>query len=311
MTSSLINHYGPDVKINPLALGVEIEGIDLREHLDDVALFDRIKADCYKHRIMVFRDQGEIPAESLIKMFERFGSICDNPFITQTKDFVNHKKAPASFIMRISNDETEGFKGLGTRGWHIDGAYKSIPYSHLIFNAVKAPIVGATKFAGHREMLASLPSKILAQVDRIWIVNTRIVLGKKVAMLHPLVYNHPEVDEPVFCFHLGFMEAALIYAKSGDVKHIFSESELNALKRRITQGFERENERFVYSHKWRDGDLVIIDNLQVSHLASAESQMPKEKVGLRILHRLAVYGSEKPAKKENSKKHPLFARSQA
>lgn len=47
--------------------------------------------------------------------------------------------------MRISNDVSEGFKGLGTSGWHIDGAYQQIPYSFLVFNCVRAPIVGDTK----------------------------------------------------------------------------------------------------------------------------------------------------------------------
>jgi hypothetical protein len=34
---------------------------------------------------------------------------------------------------------------LGTSGWHMDGIYKPLPFSHLIFNAIKAPTIGATK----------------------------------------------------------------------------------------------------------------------------------------------------------------------
>jgi alpha-ketoglutarate-dependent taurine dioxygenase len=50
--------------------------------------------------------------------------------------------------------------------------------------------------------------------------------------------------------------------------------------------------------QWEDGDLVVIDNQQIAHLASKESQLPRERVGLRILHRLSVTGFERPTKKE-------------
>ncbi len=42
--------------------------------------------------------------------------------------------------------------------------------------------------------------------------------------------------------------------------------------------------------------MVIVDNLQTAHLASKESQMPVEEVGLRVLHRVAVNGVQKPSK---------------
>jgi len=286
---------GYDLK--PLKLGAEIAGINLREHLNDTALLDRIREDTYKHRLIVLRDQGEIPADSMIKLFERFGDIYHEPYTTQTKDLTNHRKAPAPAIMRISNDVSEGFKGVGTSGWHIDGAYKDKPFSFLVFNSVKAPKFGDTKFAGHREMLSSLSKDSFDYMDRIWGVNTRTVLGEKVAVIHPLIYNHPIVNESVLCVHLGYMQGAIFDYGSNDTQRILSPGEVLKLKGAITHGFSKDNERLVYSHKWRDGDLVIIDNLQLSHLASKESQMPKEKVGLRILHRLAVNGFEKPTKR--------------
>lgn len=148
--------------VTPLKLGVEITDINLQDHLNNSALFDQIREDIHKYRLMLFRNQGVVPADSLIKMFERFGEIYHEPYTTRTTLTHNHPKSPAPYvfcnwlqlswkitifsaIMRISNDVTEGFKGLGTTGWHIDGAYKPIPFSHLIFNVVKAPVVGDTK----------------------------------------------------------------------------------------------------------------------------------------------------------------------
>ena len=50
----------------------------------------------------------------------------------------------------------------------------------------------------------------------------------------------------------------------------------------------------VYAHAWREGDLVLLDNLAVAHLASAESQRDVgEAGGVRILHRTVVAGTER------------------
>jgi alpha-ketoglutarate-dependent taurine dioxygenase len=82
-----------------LALGMEIRGIRLAEHLADDGLFERIKADCYRHRLLVFREQGQLPADALLKMFEGFGDIYHQPYTTQTKDMTNHMKAPAKYVL--------------------------------------------------------------------------------------------------------------------------------------------------------------------------------------------------------------------
>ena len=44
------------------------------------------------------------------------------------------------------------------------------------------------------------------------------------------------------------------------------------------------------------GDFIISDNLAVGHMASAETQASKEKVGLRVIHRTTVKGVHKPTK---------------
>lgn len=82
-------------EVRPLQLGAEVVGLNLQDHINDTALFDRIRRDTYKYRLMVFRDQGEIPAEAMIKMFQAFGDIYHEPYTTQTKDLTNHRRAPA------------------------------------------------------------------------------------------------------------------------------------------------------------------------------------------------------------------------
>ncbi|PSN29166.1 hypothetical protein C0J52_25922 [Blattella germanica] len=57
----------------------------------------------------------------------------------------------------------------------------------------------------------------------------------------------------------------------------------------------------IYPHpltgkKWEDGDFIISDNLAVGHEATPETQLPRERVGLRVLHRTTIKGSHPPKK---------------
>ncbi len=53
---------------------------------------------------------------------------------------------------------------------------------------------------------------------------------------------------------------------------------------------------FQYSHKWEAGDFIISDNLALGHMASPETQYSRDKVGLRVMHRVTIAGKQKPKK---------------
>jgi alpha-ketoglutarate-dependent taurine dioxygenase len=48
--------------------------------------------------------------------------------------------------------------------------------------------------------------------------------------------------------------------------------------------------------QWEDGDFIISDNLAVGHEATPETQLPRDVVGLRVLHRTTIKGTVPPAK---------------
>ncbi len=48
--------------------------------------------------------------------------------------------------------------------------------------------------------------------------------------------------------------------------------------------------------QWREGDFIIADNLALGHEAAPETQAPIEQVGLRVLHRTTVKGTQPPRK---------------
>lgn len=57
------------------------------------------------------------------------------------------------------------------------------------------------------------------------------------------------------------------------------------------------NISFLFLFQWEEGDFIISDNQAVGHEASPQTQHPVEHVGLRILHRTTIKGTEPPVKK--------------
>lgn len=70
---------------------------------------------------------------------------------------------------------------------------------------------------------------------------------------------------------------------------------LNILKE-IDHHFRHQIGHLTYKHHWREGDLILSDNLAVAHEASPSTQLPVSDVGLRIMHRTTVKGKHIPQK---------------
>lgn len=51
-----------------------------------------------------------------------------------------------------------------------------------------------------------------------------------------------------------------------------------------------------YKHNWTPGDFIISDNLALGHEATPETQSSRDKVGLRVMHRVTVKGKVAPKK---------------
>ena len=55
----------------------------------------------------------------------------------------------------------------------------------------------------------------------------------------------------------------------------------------------------IYTHHWRAGDLLILNNPSLAHIAGPGSQGSLEATGLRLMHRSTVPGIHSPTKKTN------------
>lgn len=266
-------------ELKPIKIGCQVFGIDLKSNISD-EVRQSIIEDTRKHRILVFKNQGLISPERHLEIGRWFGKI--------ESTFYDHPKSPLRDIFRVSNDESEGCTHVGRTGWHIDGSFQEMPFSHSLYHIVECPREGATIFAPLTEIIEGLSAEKRCWWDRLWMVSDR-----RQKLLHPLIYSHPETGKPVLCFHLGMTDSFIVDYGTPDERET-DDSETAKILAQIHQEFVKED--LQYWHKWEPGDFIISDNLAVGHEASPQTQYPRSKVGLRVMHRVTIAGKTKPKK---------------
>lgn len=170
--------------------------------------------------------------------------------------------------------------GVGASGWHIDGTSYEKPFQIALLNIVH-PLEssGPTLFLP----LSPLASRIREHNPSwggLWVQN-----GKGT---HPLLYRSPRGQTGV-C--LGKAQSFVSNLGAAD-ERAMDEEETAATCAALNGHVEAltGDNGHVYRHEWRAGDLVLLDNLAVAHLASPASQRTREEAGLRVLHRIVVAG---------------------
>ena len=274
--------------LNDHVLGKIVHNIDLKQDVPQ-SIIDQIIKDVKEHKLLIFRNQGVIPAERHVEIGKWFG-----PTEYQARGH-QHIKSPHKHIMRVSNDINEGKIGIGLEGygWHIDGSYRPKPNSYALYHTIQSTSVGHTYFVDLTTVMENLDE----ETKHFW---WRLSWKSHRAdtLVHPLVYPHPISGYPTMVFNLYLS----CFKKKKRVKDLFildygtpqekvcSDVETEAIAKSIAQ----ELDKYRYVHEWQPGDLVILDNLAVAHMASPGTQYDREEVGLRVMHRVVTYGKYRP-----------------
>ena len=187
--------------LSPLPIfGVEVSGIDLKRDVSPEVI-DRIKRDVTEHRLMVFREQGLISGDRHVKISRWFGEL--------DSVFYKHPRSPHPDVFRVSNDPNEGCTGVGRTGWHIDGTFREMPYSHSIYHIHSAPTEGDTgkiivmcdsgvkispplAFTSLHEVVQSLSESQRGRWSRL-----RMLSDMREKFVHPLMWPHPITGKEV------------------------------------------------------------------------------------------------------------------
>jgi len=290
-------------KLTP-TLGAEISGIDLSQPLSDET-FAEVAAIFFEHEVAVFRDQHLTPGQQ-IAFTRRFGVL--EHHVRRESRLEGHPE-----ILIISNILDGNGRAIGSqdagRFWHSDLSYRAEPSLLSALYALEIPVrdgqaLGDTAFASTTAAYEALPEAMKARLAPLRNVHSYRDYRAKNARAQAeeqarggrVVEEHtpteaqlaavPDIAIPVVRTHPVTKRKGL-FASEGHTSHIpglareESDRLLGELYRHIT------DERFVYRHRWRVGDLLMWDNCAVQHKATFDYGLPLR----RRLHRTTVRGS--------------------
>lgn len=256
-------------------IGCEMTGIDLGKSVDAEAI-DTIWAAIDRHAVVVFHDQRLTDAQ-LRDFAALFGPLEVGRAALQG----GRRRLSIPQIGDISNldednhirarDDRRRLDSLGNRLWHTDASYMPTPVVLGMLHAVKVPPAsalggGETEFADMRAAYEALPEATKAAIERLtaehdifWsraqIGFTQFPLGER--------EKYPPSPQRLVRRHPRSGRKALYL--SAHASHIVGWPIADGRLLLLDLNTHATQSQFVYSHKWRVGDLVIWDNRCTMH----------------------------------------------
>lgn len=268
------------MRIAPLGrFAAEIEGIDLSHPLSD-AEFCPIGRAFLDHAVIVIRDQ-RLTKATLAAFSRHFGELLVhvlNQYLAS--DFPE--------VMRLSNTDETGKRVVfrnGAEAWHTDLSFTNRPsLATLLYGQAIPPVGGDTEFCDARAAYDALDEATKNRIAPLKAVHsfsryqthrfperplTDEQRAKTPDVAHPIVRTHPETGRKAL-----FIGDDVISHVAG-MEPTEGKALVDALLRHAT------DERFVYRHRWRRGDLVIYDNRCTLHRATGYDEDAYERTLLR------------------------------
>ena len=166
----------------------------------------------------------------------------------------------------FARDDRRRMFNLGNRLWHSDSSYRAVPAKYsLLSGRIVVDQGGHTEFADMRAAYDALDDATKAEIEDLVcehsLMFSRGVLGFEIAdeeraMFRPvrqrLVRTHPVTGR----------KSLFLSAHAGTIVG-WPVPEARAFLRDLME--HATQPEFVYSHKWRQHDLVIWDNRQTMH----------------------------------------------
>lgn len=276
----------------------EVVGVDLRQPITAAQAAD-YEAAMDRYAVLVFRGQ------SLDELEQRRFTDWFGPADLGLRK-LEPRLARPSFKLRetvsISNLTDDGATRdgddprlagyLANMVWHSDSSFKSPAAKYSLLYAEEIPQRGGdTQFADERAAYDALPPEMKERIASLVAIHTfsnaREFLG--------LSFNQaqrdllPAVRWPIVRTHPSGRRTLFLGSHAGDIEGMprgLARLLLLDLQEHATQ---RE---FVYTHKWREGDLVMWDNRCVLHRGR-----PHDIDARRMLRRTTVEDSVEEAKR--------------
>jgi alpha-ketoglutarate-dependent taurine dioxygenase len=265
--------------------GAEVGGMPVHGDVSPELLTQFISL-LHRYRVLVVPEANVEPAD-LVAFSSRFGPLeihsrFDNTLPEHREVFCVGNVGPASF-------------SRGVEQWHADSSYRSVPSDASLFYGEIVPPEGAdTMFADATAAYRSLDSAMKQRIDGLFAVHSLETLrlwgqrhnpdrdqdidkqaAKFPPVRQPLVRRHPATG------------AKSLYVCPAVISHIegVDAAESAALIETLTA--HTTQPRYVYTHRWHQGDLVMWDNRTVLHTASLFDHTRYQ----RLMYRTTVAGN--------------------
>ncbi|MEM9144808.1 MAG: TauD/TfdA family dioxygenase [Pseudomonadota bacterium] len=248
--------------------GVLCEGADLTEHTIPT-LYPTLRALFERHSVLLFRDQDLSPAAHL-SLAAHFGPIEDRKADERTAD-------EAFEIPEVSNIRVDG--GLTDAGnlhslnlqsnqlWHTDGTFLPAP---ALANILVAQVVpghgGETEIASTRAAWAAMPESLRSRLKgarlRHRYSHSRAQISEELAR-QPMFSKWPDQIWPALWQNPATADDAVYIASHAVAVEGMAEAPGQAL---IAEAIAFCTQpQFVYTHRWRVGDVLIWDERATLH----------------------------------------------
>lgn len=278
------------IKPTHAVLGAEIAGVDLSRGLDRET-FLKIENAYNKYSVIFFRDQNLAP-EQQISFTRWFGNLEVNP---------NTQYALSGYpeVLLVSNVERDGkLIGLADAGrfWHTDMSYTERPPRCSILYAKEIPLengepLGDTLFVSVAAAYDALSEDVKKRIEGLKAIHSfrskkRVPDSKRDAATLKLQREYPDVIHPVVRTHPA-TKRKCVYVSADECIGIVGMSDDEAMDLINELAEHCIQEKFMYRHRWRVGDVLMWDNCAVQHRAIADYQLPLR----RLMHRTTVDGT--------------------
>ena len=257
------------------ALGAEIRGLDLRLPLD-AGTVGQLRRALLDHCVLVFRGQPISEADQV-----RFTGYFGRP----VEHVRRQPDRPVKEIFLISNIEENGQPigalGHGELSFHSDLSYLRRPGTLSLLYAVEVPDSGgSTQWCNGYAAYEALDDDLRTRVHGLRAIHRHPVEDQNPPepVDHPVVRTHPETGRRTL--YVGpHLTRSIVGMEPAESRAL-----LDRLFAHMVQP------RFVWTHHWRVGDLVMWDNRATMH---RREPFPADR--RRLMKRTQVLGEEVPS----------------
>ena len=245
------------------AFGVEIEGVDLSQALDDT-VFAAIREAWLRHKVILLR--GQVLEETDILRFGRHFGELEIHVRTDTAS-KDHRE-----ILLVTNKKENG-RAIGVLGdaeapWHIDQIYMRFPtHGTMLYGVAIPPAGGNTHICDMATAYETLPDTLRQRIEGRRAINSAAYFNRRHngGMSQEQLDRVPDVSHPLVRTHPVLAGRRSLFLSPGHTARVEGMADdesaalLQALEHHATQP------GLVYEHRWRVGDVLMWDNTQTMH----------------------------------------------